>query len=237
MCTGIFRKGKDIIYGFNLDIDPNVWNYSVYKAEDYFTVGIRVGKTLYFTHGVNKEGHFSNLPYMNDYTETKGRNSKNRERIDLLTDRYIRNKYSFADVLEILATKEVVNIPKGSMHSLIGNGQGRVIIVEPGYGYKEVTDNYAVITNYPLLGKCTKFDPWFGKERFDIASEMLKNTTEDFSALDALKILREVKQEGIWATRVSFVYSRNENCVYYVMNNDYDHVSKHELGGKNEDRV
>ena len=30
MCTGFVRKGKDLIYGFNLDIDPNVWSFDIY---------------------------------------------------------------------------------------------------------------------------------------------------------------------------------------------------------------
>ena len=30
-----------------------------------------------------------------------------------------------------------------------------------------------------------------------------------------------VRQEGIWVTRVSFVYSAKEHTVYYVQNNDF----------------
>lgn len=43
MCTAIVYKGKDLIYGFDLDIDPSVWNYDVYMTKDFFSVGITVG--------------------------------------------------------------------------------------------------------------------------------------------------------------------------------------------------
>ena len=36
-------------------------------------------------------------------------------------------------------------------------------------------------------------------------------------------------QEGIWATRVSFVYSAEENAVYYVQNNNFSQIGKYEF--------
>ena len=34
--------------------------------------------------------------------------------------------------------------------------------------------------------------------------------------------LYDVRQEGAWATRVSFVYSTKEQTVYYVENNHFE---------------
>lgn len=230
MCTGFVKKGNDLLFGFNLDIDPEVWSFGLYKNDDYFTVGIKVGKTLYFTHGVNKEGHFSNVPYMNDPEHGKYRAIKNRERIDLLTDRYIRNRYSYDDVLNVLKNKTIVNIPNGSMHSLLADADGHVLLIEPEYGYKEIHDNYAVISNFPHLTEIDHYEWYFGKDRYDKARDILKSAGDDFCAMDGVNLLRQVKQEGKWATRISFVYSKNENCVYYVMNNEFDKVEKHCLG-------
>ena len=50
-----------------------------------------------------------------------------------------------------------------------------------------------------------------------------------FFVAEAFQILKSVKQEGIWATRVSFVYSVNENRVYYVENNDFEYVTKYQF--------
>ena len=94
MCTAIAKKGHDLLYGFNLDIDPDVWDFSLYKSDKVFTVGIKVGSTVYYTHGVNRDGHFGNVPYMNGAEFTPPRGAR-RERIDLMTDRYIRGNYSF----------------------------------------------------------------------------------------------------------------------------------------------
>ena len=227
MCTGFIKKGNDIVFGYNLDIDPNVWNYGLYKTKDYFTVGIKVGSTLYFTHGVNKEGNFSNLPYMNG-DESLNKPTSNKERIDLLTDRYIRNKFSYQDIEEIIKTKSIVNVKNGSMHSLIGDKEGHILLIEPGYGYKQIEGNYGIVTNFPLLTELDDYsNPFYGKDRYDIADEILKNSTDDFSAKDGLRLLQAVKQEGKWGTRISFVYSHNEHTVYYCLDGDFENIEMH----------
>ena len=227
MCTAIAYKGNDLLYGFNLDIDPVVWNYSIEKTKSSFAIGITVEKTLYYVHGVNRNGHFGNVPYMNGDTFPIPHGVR-RERIDLMNDRYIRGRYSFEDIEEILRTKTVCNIPAATMHSLIGDENGRFLIVEPGYGYKKVEDNFAVLTNYPVLTKLSNYtNPFYGKDRFDKAYSLLSSSSADFSAEGALQLLYETKQVGQWATRVSFVYSKNRNTVYYFLNGDISTVGQH----------
>lgn len=227
MCTGFMKKGEDLLYGFNLDIDPAVWNFSLYKNKEIFTVGIKVGSTLYYTHGVNRHGRFSDLPYMNgeDIPAEKG---KKRERIDLLTNRYLRGQYSFDDVCKIVRDKAIVNVSGGSMHSLIGDENGRALLVEPGYGFREITGDHAVISNFPILATLSDYDnPFYGKDRYDKAKEILEKSPASFSAMDGMKLLENVKQEGPWGTKVSFVYSKNENAVYYCLDGDFEHIEKY----------
>ena len=59
--------------------------------------------------------------------------------------------------------------------------------------------------------------------------DILRNSTDDFSVQDGLHLLREVKQEGNWATRVSFVYSANENAVYYALERNFDQANRHQF--------
>lgn len=227
MCTAIAHKGNDLIYGFNLDIDPAVWDFSLHKTKNLFAVGITVGKTTYFVHGVNRNGRFGNVPYMNGESFPAGRGMK-RERIDLMNDRYIRGKYTFADVEEIARTKAIVNIPAATMHSLVGNGNGDLLIIEPGYGVKKVTDNFAVLTNFPVLPVLDDYsDPFFGKERYDKAVSVLSHADASFSVADALRLLYETRQEGPWGTRITFVYSCKENTVYYFRNGDISRTETH----------
>lgn len=227
MCTAIAKKGNDILYGFNLDIDPAAWNFDLYKTGRVFSVGITVGRTTYYTHGVNRDGHFGCVPYMNgeSFPVPKG---MRRERIDLLTDRYLRGKYSFADVDEILKTKALTNIPAATLHSLFGDRAGNFRIAEPGYGWRAVTENYAVLANFPVLTSLPDYDsPFYGKERYDRALSVLQRSGDDFSVSDALGLLSSVCQGGQWATRVSFVYSVKENAVYYFLNGNDSHIEKH----------
>ena len=230
MCTAIAYKGDDLLYGFNLDIDPAVWDFSICKTKSVFALAVTVGKTRYFIHGVNSSGHFSNAPYMNGepFAVPKG---ARRERIDLMSDRYIREKYTFEDIEEILRTKAVVNVPAATMHSLIGNERGDLLIVEPGYGCRKVEERFAVLTNFPVLTKLSDYScPFYGKDRYDLAVSALSKAGADFSAEDALRLLYDTKQDGQWATRFSFVYSQKRNTVYYFPDGDISRVESHTFG-------
>ena len=227
MCLAIAKKGADLLYGFNLDIDPAVWRFGVYQTKTYFGVGITVGKTTYYTHGVTASGHFSNVPYMNGAAVPVPRGAK-RERIDLLTDRYLRGKYTNEDVAAILAEKTLVNPSGASFHSLIGNERGEFVIAEPGYGVRRVEEDFAVLSNFPVFAGLTDFsNPFYGKDRYDKAATVLQAAGADFSVRDALRLLEDTKQTGQWGTRVSFVYSRNESAVFFCLNGDFRRISEH----------
>ena len=51
--------------------------------------------------------------------------------------------------------------------------------------------------------------------------------SQDFSVRDGLRLLDAVKQTGRWGTRVSFVYSLNENAVYYATEHDFANIRVH----------
>lgn len=230
MCTAIAFKGDDLLYGFNFDVDPAVWPFTVRKNKNLFAVGIAAGKTTYLVHGINRCGSFGNVPYMNgDAVPVPHRGL--RARIDLMSDRYVRGRYSLADVEDILRTKTLYGIPAAPMHSLIGNGDGQMLIVEPGLGYRRVDENYAVLTNFPVLTALPDYsNPFYGKDRYDKAVSVLSSARPDFSAEDALQLLYDVRQEGQWATRVTFVWSRNRNAVYYYLNGNIGQAECHMLG-------
>lgn len=108
--------------------------------------------------------------------------------------------------------------------------QKRVLIIEPGLGYRFEQAKYSLITNYSILSpETTKPYIVSGDDRFERADEQLKKSGDDFSVTEAFNILKSVKQEGLWATRVSFVYSIRENKVYYVLNNDFKHIKKYQF--------
>lgn len=227
MCLAIAYRGNDLLYGFNLDIDPFVWQFSILQTKSVFGVGITVGKRTYLVHGVTRDGKFGNVPYMNGEPFSVPRGAL-RERIDLMNDRYLRGKYSFADIQEILRTKVVCNLPAATMHSLIGNGAGDFLIVEPGYGARSVRERFAVLSNFPVLTELPDdSNPFYGKDRYDKAISVLSSAGDDFSVEDALRLLSKTKQTGTWATRVSFVFSRNQNTVFFFRNGDLSQIETH----------
>lgn len=58
---------------------------------------------------------------------------------------------------------------------------------------------------------------YYGKDRCDTALSILRESDDEFSVRDGLRLPDAVKQTGRWGTRVSFVYSGNENAVYYAL--------------------
>lgn len=65
-----------------------------------------------------------------------------------------------------------------------------------------------------------------GDDRYERALQLLDKCQHHFSVSDAFALLHAVRQEGKWATRVSFVYSAKEQTVYYAENNRLDHMAK-----------
>ena len=70
-------------------------------------------------------------------------------------------------------------------------------------------------------------NPFYGKDRYDKATQILKESKNSFSVDDALNLLKQCKQEGQWGTKVSFVYSKNNNVVYYCLNGNFNEVLVH----------
>ena len=104
---------------------------------------------------------------------------------------------------------------------------GRVLIIEPGIGCCEERKRYSLITNYSVLKpESTKEFVVLGDDRYQRALEQLDKYGSEFSVSDAFNLLKSVRQEGMWATRVSFVYSAKEHAVYYAENNQFENIKK-----------
>lgn len=74
---------------------------------------------------------------------------------------------------------------------------------------------------------CTRFV--YRGDNIITGFKMLNIYGNHFTVNNAFSILQAVCQEGIWATRVSFVYSAEENAVYYVQNNNFSQIGKYEF--------
>ena len=111
------------------------------------------------------------------------------------------------------------------MQAMLSDRLGRVLIVEPGIGWRAEYAPYSLMANTSLLDPASTA-PFAlpGDDRYQRAEQLLKGSSAGFSVRDGLALLEEVHQEGIWATRVSFVYSVREQAVYYTENNRFDRI-------------
>ena len=116
------------------------------------------------------------------------------------------------------------------MQAMLSDRKGRTLIVEPGIGWRENAGRYSLITNYSVLAPETT-RPFIvsGDDRYERAAQLLDTYGRHFTVTDAFSVLQAVRQEGLWATRVSFVYSATEHTVYYVQNNDLSQIEKYEF--------
>lgn len=231
MCTRFVYNGKDTIIGFNFDIDLSVWQHTVITEKDRFFIGIKMPDNQYHSyHGINNNGNVGTLLYVNGNENGKYTKDEKSYSIADLTENYIKAKISFDDALDIVKKQKIVYAPDATMQAMFSDKNGRVLIIEPGIGYRLEQKKYSLITNYSAL--CPEITrPYIvsGDDRFERAKKQLERQRDNFSVADAFDILKSVRQEGLWATRVSFVYSVKQNKVYYVRNNDFGNIAEYQF--------
>lgn len=62
-----------------------------------------------------------------------------------------QSEITFDEAFWIVKTKHIVYASDATMQAMLSDAQGRVLIVEPGIGYREENKSYSLITNYSLL--------------------------------------------------------------------------------------
>lgn len=231
MCTRFVYRGDDIITGFNFDIDLAVWDHKLIKEKDRFSIGIlRPDGVRHSYHGVNRNGNVGTLLYVHGNPEGAYQNSKGCITIADLTEQFIQAKIGFDDVLQIVQEQTIVYAPDATMQAMLSDRQGRTLIIEPGIGWREDHGRYSLMTNYSILAP-ESTSPFIvsGDDRYERAGQLLKAYGKHFTVTDAFSVLRSIRQEGIWATRVSFVYSAKEHAVYYIQDNDFSKINKYKF--------
>lgn len=228
MCTRFIYSGNDIITGFNFDIDLTEWKHQIFKEKERFYIGIlRPDGTYHSYHGVNRNGNVGTLLYVHGNPEGTYQCTSDCVTIADLTEQFIKAHISFDEALQIVKSKKITYAPDATMQAMLSDVHGRVLIIEPGIGYREEYKSYSLITNYSLIKpESTKDYIVFGDDRYERALKRLEKCNSDFSVTDAFHLLCGVRQEGLWATRVSFVYSVKEKAVYYVENNNFECIKK-----------
>ena len=232
MCTRfICRQADSFLTGFNFDIDLTVWHHTLIREKELFAIGIlRPDGRFHTYHGVNRNGNAGTLLYVHGHPAGAYRKDPNCLTISDLTEGFIRGQYSFDEVVHLLKSKTITYAADATMQAMLSDRQGRTLIIEPGIGWREDDGRYSLMTNYSILAP-ESTSPFIvpGDNRYERAAQRLNAYGEHFTVADAFSALRAVRQEGIWATRVSFVYSEEEHTVYYVQNNDFSRIEKYKF--------
>lgn len=231
MCTRFVYNGKETIVGFNFDIDLSEWEHTVIAEKDRFFIGIKMSDNKYHSfHGINRNGNVGTLLYVHGNDNAQFCGNKSCYTIADLTENFIKGNLSFDDSLEIVKKKKITYAPDTTMQARFSDRNGRVLIIEPGIGYRLEKEKYSLITNYSIL-KPELTNPYVlsGDNRYEKAKDLLQGYGENFSISNAFDVLRSVRQEGLWATRVSFIYSVAKNKVYYVLNNDFKNIAEYQF--------
>lgn len=229
MCTRFVCRGDDILTGFNFEIDLAVWDHKIIKEADRFYIGIlRPDGVRHAYHGVNRNGNVGTLLYVHGNPEGAYQNSERCMTIADLTEQFIQAKISFDDALQIVQTQKIVYAPDATMQAMLSDRQGRTLIVEPGIGWREDDGRCSLMTNSSVLAP-ERTMPFLvpGDDRYERADQLLRTYGNQFTVSDAFSVLQAVRQEGRWATRVSFVYSANEHAVYYTENNHFSRIERY----------
>ena len=181
-------------------------------------------------HGINQNGNIGTLLYVHGNENAKYCDNECGYTIADFTEDFIKGTLSFDDALEVVKKKKIIYAPDTTMQAMFSDKNGRVLMIEPGIGYRLEKERYSVMTNYSVLNpETTKPYILLGDNRYEVAKDMLEKCGDDLSVSDAFYILKSVRQEGLWATRVSFVYSVNENKVYYVLGNDFKNIAEYQF--------
>ncbi len=231
MCTRFVYRGDDSITGFNFDIDPAVWDHRVMVEKDRFYIGIlRPDGVRHSYHGVHQNGNAGTLLYVHGNPAGAYQEGEDCMTVADLTEQFIQAKISFDDALRMVRERKIVYAPDVSMQAVLSDRQGRTLLVEPGLGWREDTGRYSLMTNYSVLApESTRPFLVPGDDRYERADRLLRTYGNQFAVEDAFFILRAVRQEGPWATRVSFVYSSGEHAVYCAEDGDFTRIVKYEF--------
>lgn len=182
MCTRFVYNGDDMITGFNFEIDLAVWNHKVIQEEDRFYIGIKQPDGIYHSyHGIHRNGNVGTLLYVHGNPAGNYWENPSSPTIADLTEQFIKAQNSFDEVLHILETEKVVYAPDATMQAMLSDTNGRVLIIEPGIGYREEKSKFSLITNYSLIEpESTKNFLVPGDDRYERGKKLLTGYEKNF---------------------------------------------------------
>lgn len=222
MCTSLVSNRNKTIIGWNLDILG--MEYRVSEYDNGVFIEIKDEKEGWLPlFGANKDGNFVGMPTCWPFDE-RSNPVNDGENILMLDIDLLTGKKTFEEVLNIVKTKNVYSMPGVTYMSCLSNKNGDVLHIVPGQGYKYYEKpTYQVLTNFSPFKMDAELHPWMGLDRYEIATKMLQEASDDFDVKDCFKILEAVSQV-VCPTVVSMVFDVTDMKVYWCENRNYTDI-------------
>ena len=164
-------------------------------------------------HGINRNGNVGTLLYVHGNDNAQFCGNESCYPIADLTENFIKGNLSFDDSLEIVKKKKITYAPDTTMQAMFSDRNGRVLIIEPGIGYRLEKEKYSLITNYSIL-KPELTNPYVlsGDNRYEKAKDLLRYVLHagndlarmhgiDTAAVGAAVLEMEKDENGIYHAR------------------------------------
>lgn len=222
MCTSLVSNRNKTIIGWNLDILGMEYRVSEYDNGVFIEIKDENEGWLPL-FGANKDGNFVGMPTCWPFDE-RSNPVNDGENVLMLDIDLLTGKKTFEEVLNIAKTKNVYSMPGVTYMSCLSNKNGDVLHIVPGQGYKYYEKpTYQVLTNFSPFKMDAELHPWMGLDRYETATKMLQEASDDFDVKDCFKILEAVSQV-VCPTVVSMVFDVTDMKVYWCENRNYTDI-------------
>ena len=225
MCTSLISNRRKTIVGWNLDILNMEHRVSVSDSGVFIEINDQTEGWLPL-FGANSRGDFVGMPTCWPF-DNRSDPAGAGENVIMLDIDLLTQKKTLGEIRTIAAAGAVYSVPGVTFMSSLSDGDGNVLHIVPGQGYRYYEKpRYQVLTNFsPFKGDSEKH-PWMGLDRYQTAEQMLREASENFDVDDCFAILKKVAQE-VCPTVVSMVYDVTDRTVYWCENRQWNVIYHH----------
>ena len=225
MCTSIVYNGNKTMIGWNLDILD--MEYQVMANQRAVYIAINDAKEGWMPlFGANARGDFVAMPTCWPFDQRSDPSDPEAENIINLDIDLLLEKKTFGQIKEIVENREIVSVPGVTFQAQLSDGNGNVLQIIPGQGYRYLEHPaYSVLTNFSPFKGDSERHPWMGLDRYETATAMLESADSGFDAEDCFRVLKATAQT-VCPTVVSMVYDVTDRVVYWCENREWDQIQQ-----------
>ena len=232
-CTSFAVYSEQTIYGMNFDFTSG--------GRQIFSIssGPR-GKIFQFRPygfgdmaGMNIKGLFATCHGLEPEDKAPATRSKKQISTWMFHQMVLSRFEKASQVKQFLDKRQVVQSIGTSMHNLVADKFGEVLVVEAGESENHITgiqDRYIVMTNFPnhlLKGKRYDTADGVGADRFKIAHQYIGSHFNDFDVEKGMQVLKLARNTSeAYSTRCSMIFDPTKKEIYISLEANFDKIWK-----------